>query len=130
MQEQKYIDQNGLVYYDRKLKKYINNTSKRTLKAGGSIRFIDLPHPSFENVNYLYEILDDFTTNEYFDTPGNVYKAGTIVQVSNIDDVYLYTIFQKILVSQLEMVDEKVSKLEDEAVTESTELILDCGSVT
>lgn len=96
MAELKYVDWDGLVYYDGKVKDYIDDKFGDVLKVGGLIKFEDLPCPSFQNLNYLYKISNDFTSNEYFYKPGYVYEAGTVVQVSNLNNVYLYTIFQEV----------------------------------
>lgn len=119
MAELKYVDWDGLVYYDGKVKDYINDKFGDVLKVGGLIKFEDLPCPSFQNLNYLYKISNDFTSNEYFYKPGYVYEAGTVVQVSNLNNVYLYTIFQEVdnikpdTPSVPENVEEIVEKVEE-----------------
>lgn len=119
MAELKYVDWDGLVYYDGKVKDYIDDKFGDVLKVGGLIKFEDLPCPSFQNLNYLYKISNDFTSNEYFYKPGYVYEAGTVVQVSNLNNVYLYTIFQEVdnikpdNPSVPENVEEIVEKVEE-----------------
>lgn len=95
MAEIKYVDWDGLVYYDGKSKQYIDDKFEGCLKMGGIIPFSNLPSPSFQNLNYVYKITEDFTSNEFFEKQGYIYKAGTWVQVIDIDNVYLYTIFNE-----------------------------------
>lgn len=95
MAEIKYVDWDGLVYYDSKSKQYIDDKFEGCLKMGGIIPFSNLPSPSFQNLNYVYKITEEFTSNEFFEKQGYTYRAGTWVQVIDIDNVYLYTIFNE-----------------------------------
>lgn len=97
MAELKYVDWDGLVYYDGKIKSYIADKAEDYLKMGGVITFDKLPDPSYQNLNYIYKITDEFVSNSDFEKPGYRYKAGTWVQVSDINNtaVYRYTIFNK-----------------------------------
>lgn len=95
MAEIKYVDWDGLVYYDSRSKQYIDDKFEGCLKMGGIIPFSNLPSPSFQNLNYVYKITEEFTSNEFFEKQGYTYKAGTWVQVIDIDSVYLYTIFNE-----------------------------------
>lgn len=89
----KYVDWDGLVYYDGKSKQYIDDKFDSCLKVGGSVAFSDLPSPSANNLNYIFKITDSFVSNEYFEKPGYKYNAGTVVQVTDLERIYLYTIF-------------------------------------
>ena len=93
MAQPKYVDWDGLVYYDGKIKDYIAQRDTEGIKMGGIIPFAELPDPSFSNVNYIYKITDKFTSNEDFEKPNLIYKAGTWVQCANINDTYYYIIF-------------------------------------
>ena len=97
MAKQKYVDWDGLVYYDGKIKDYIAHRDSQGLKMGGIIPFEKLPDPSFENLNFIYKVTDAFTSNEDFDKPNYEYKAGTWVQCANVGTVelplYYYIIF-------------------------------------
>lgn len=93
MAEPRHVDWDGLVYYDGKIKQYIEDKLDSCVKMGGSTHFADLPSPSFQNLNYIYKITEEFTSDECFDTPGYVYQPDTWVMVSDLDGVYLYTIF-------------------------------------
>lgn len=97
MAELKYVDWDGLVYYDGKIKSYIADKAEDYIKMGGIVSFENLPDPSFQNLNYIYKITDKFISNFDFDVPGYEYEAGTWVQVSDIADsaVYKYTIFNE-----------------------------------
>ena len=61
-----FVDWDGLVYYDSKNKQYIADKLAPCLKNGGVIEFKDLPKPSFKNLNYIYIISDEFTSDENF----------------------------------------------------------------
>ena len=93
MAKSRYVDCAGLVYYDGKIKKYVDDTLEEVIKVGKSVTFDELPDPSFQNINYIYKVTDSFTSNTRFEKQGLMYPAGTVVLVSNINDVYLYTIF-------------------------------------
>ena len=95
MAELRYVDWDGLVYYDGKVKQYIDDKIEDCLKVGGIVTKDSLPSPSFRNLNYIYKITDEFTADENFETSlrGYIYDSGTWVQVSDINHVYLYTIF-------------------------------------
>ena len=93
MAKLRYVDWDGLVYYDGKIKKYVDDKLEEVIKVGKSVTFDELPDPSFQNINYIYKITESFTSNTRFEKQGIEYPAGTVVLVSNINDVYLYTIF-------------------------------------
>ena len=97
MAELKYVDWDGLVYYDGKIKSYIADKAEDYLKMGGAVTFDELPDPSYQNLNYIYKITNEFVSNSDFEKPGYRYKAGTWVQVSDINNtaVYRYTIFNE-----------------------------------
>ena len=97
MAELKYVDWDGLVYYDGKIKAYIADKAEDYLKMGGAITFDKLPDPSYQNLNYIYKITEEFVSNSDFEKPGYKYQAGTWVQVSDINNsaVYRYTIFNE-----------------------------------
>lgn len=95
MAELRYVDWDGLVYYDEKIKDYVDIKTSECLRIGGNVVFEELPRPSVSNVNYIYTITESFISNEDFEKPNLVYEAGTIVQVSNFNNVYLYTIFDE-----------------------------------
>lgn len=137
MAELRYVDWDGLVYYDGKVKQYIGDKLEDVVKMGGLVSIETLPSPSFQNLNYIYKITEEFTSNNYFEKPGYIYKAGTWVQVTDLQGVYLYTIFNeedasaidiKSLEDQLnvtsrkvESIDSKVTSLESQvAIVESS----------
>ena len=97
MAELKYVDWDGLVYYDGKIKDFIQANAENYLKMGGILPIKDLPDPSRQNLNYIYKITDSFTSDNHFEKPGYVYPAGTWVQCINHeeDERWLYTIFNE-----------------------------------
>lgn len=97
MAELRYVDWDGLVYYDGKIKEFIRDNAESYLKMGGIIPSKDLPDPSWQNLNYIYKITDSFVSTDRFEYPGYVYPAGTWIQCINYkeDERWLYTIFNE-----------------------------------
>lgn len=90
-----YVDWDGLVYYDGKIKKYISDKLEECVKFGGEVPFSKLPDPSYQTLNYVFKITDSFISTSDFKLSGYTYSAGTIVQVVDYDGVYLYTILNE-----------------------------------
>ncbi len=95
MTNQKFVDWDGLVYYDGKIKTYVEDNMAECLKFGGIVPFSALPDPCYQNVNYVFTVKDSFTTNEHFIEPGIEYLGSTTVQVTDFDGVFLYSIFRE-----------------------------------
>ena len=97
MAELRYVDWDGFVYYDGKIKDFILANAENYLKMGGILPVKDLPDPSRQNLNYIYKITDSFTSDNHFEKPGYIYPAGTWVQCINHeeDERWLYTIFNE-----------------------------------
>ena len=97
MAELHYVDWDGLVYYDGKIKAYLNDKFVDSLKYGGAVTAEEIPSPSAQNINYLYKVTTTLiTTPEYFiDEPGYEYAPGTLIQVVDVDGRYLYTVFNE-----------------------------------
>ena len=95
-----YVDWDGLVYYDSKIKAYIANNLEPALKDGGRVLYKDLPAPSINWVNYVYTVMEDFRESENLfgnGHNGTPHNAGTAVKVTEISpSVYVYTIFNDI----------------------------------
>lgn len=110
MVEQRLVDWDGLVYYDGKIKKYTEELIEDCLKSGGEVSFTDLPRPCYKNINYIYKIQDEFTSNEDFEQPGIAYKAGCFVQVSdfNKDSTYRYVVVYEPNFASEDYVDRKI----------------------
>ena len=89
-----YVDWDGLVYYDGKIKDYVANNLEDTLKDGGQVTYAELPSPTRNNLNYVYTLTEDFTrTHELFGVEGGTYNKGTAVKISEVaPNEYLYTI--------------------------------------
>ena len=92
-----YVDWDGLVYYDGKIKDYISNNLEDTLKDGGQVLYSELPSPTRNTVNYVYTVTENFTrTQELFGVNGGTYNAGTAVKVTEVTPgQYLYTILNE-----------------------------------
>lgn len=118
MAQLKYVDWDGLVYYDGKVKQYIDDKMTACLKMGGHIVFAELPAPSYNNLNYIYKITDEFTSSEHFVSPGYQFNANTWVQVVDINGVYKYNIFDEAdqttseILAELDALDERVTTVE------------------
>ena len=107
MAELRYVDWDGLVYYDGKIKEFIRNEAEDYLKMGGIVSSKNLPDPSWQNLNYIYKITDEFTSNDRFENPGYIYPAGTWVQCVNSDndERWLYIIFNEECIGETADVD-------------------------
>lgn len=105
MAELRYVDWDGLVYYDGKIKEYIRDAAESYLKMGGIVTFEELPDPSWTNLNYIYKVTDPFISNDRFSTEGVSYKENTWVQVHDFDGTYLYIIFNEEIIGQTAEVD-------------------------
>lgn len=95
MAEIRYVDWDGLLYYDGKIKQYVDDKTHDCLKVGGIVPHESLPTPSYQSLNYIYKITDSFTAGDLFapELRGHVYDPGTWVQVTDINNAYLYTVF-------------------------------------
>lgn len=131
-----YVDWDGLVYYDSKIKKHLTDKLENCLKDGGKKPFAELPDPSYDNLNYVYTVADDFTSTDIFAVVGLDYAAGTVVKVSEIQlnadqpAVYRYTIlnqrFSDVDADALNSVNERIKALEDAGfITEIPDDLID-----
>lgn len=99
MIDEKHVDWDGLVYYDSKIKQYINDKLGDCIKVGGNVTFNELQSvehsPSYNNLNFLYRVTTPFIADEWFEETarGKAYPSGTFVQVMDFGGVYLYAIF-------------------------------------
>ena len=88
MAEILYVDWDGLIYYDGKIKDYVDEKIRECLKFKGDVTFEELiqTSPSFDTLNTAFRLSEDFVTNEWFKTPGYSYSAYTIVYVAQLED--------------------------------------------
>lgn len=122
-----YVDWDGLIYYDKKIKKHITDKLEACVKDGGKLLFEKLKEPKYELLNYVYVIEDDFITDNRFPIPGLSYRAGTAVKVSEISpSVYGYTIFNEYIsdsdAEKLNDLTSRISEVET-SLAESQETI-------
>lgn len=90
---QKYVNWDGLVYYDGKIKNFIKDKLSPCFKFAGVFAAETLPAPESEYVNYIYQVSNDFTSNEVFDKPDRKYEAGALIYVKQISDgQYRYSV--------------------------------------
>lgn len=98
MAEIKYVDWDGLVYYDGKSKQYIDNKFDTALKFGGSYTIDDVPLPGLDTLNFTYKITDKFVVSpddlHFVDEVLNhQFEAGTIlIVVDSGQDIYKFDI--------------------------------------
>ena len=88
MAEILYVDWDGLIYYDGKVKDYIDDKIKECLKFRGNVSYEELlqTSPSVDTVNTAFRLSEEFVTNEWFNKPGFAYPEGTIVYVAQFED--------------------------------------------
>lgn len=90
---QKYVNWDGLVYYDGKIKDFIKDKLSPCFKFAGVFTSETLPAPESELANYIFQVSNDFTSNELFDVQARSYKAGALIYVKQIEDgQYRYSI--------------------------------------
>ena len=90
---QKYVNWDGLVYYDSKVKQFIKDKLDPCFKFGGAISFEDLPLPDEEELNIVYQITNEFISDSHFDVPQKSYESGSLVYVvKTSEDLYKFSI--------------------------------------
>lgn len=94
MADIRYVNWDGLVYYDSKIKEYVDENIRKCIRMGGYVDFKTLPDPTYETLNFIYKVIDEFNTTSDFVTSDIKCSAGTWVQVIETEDgLYLYDIF-------------------------------------
>ena len=88
MAEIRYVDWDGLIYYDGKIKDYVDDKIRECLKFRGDVTFEELMQisPSYDNVNTAFRLTEEFTTNDWFKNPGYGYSAFTVVYTTQLED--------------------------------------------
>ncbi len=119
---QKYVNWDGLVYYDGKIKNFIKDKLSPCFKFAGVFAAEELPAPESEYVNYIYQVSNDFTSNEVFDKPNRKYEAGALIYVKQIvDGQYRYSVLVEaptVTTSEiLDKFDTLTKQLEDQTDT-------------
>lgn len=140
---QKFVDWDGLVYYDGKIKKYVDDNVANCIKFGGLVSFNTLPRPSYQNLNYTYTVTDSFKSNEFFVEPGLTYARNTTVQVVEVNGMYLYSVFREnevdlsainyniaVLQQESEKSSAAIRELESDLKDQSDKLDRALGSMT
>ena len=98
MAELRYVDWDGLVYYDGKIKSYIADKLEECMKFMGERDTIEnLPDPSYNTLNTVYKITSPFEvslSNGDFaeNARGKSFSANTVVCVTDFEGIYLYSI--------------------------------------
>ena len=125
MAKQRYVDWDGLVYYDGKIKSYISEKLDSCMKFMGDVSSRnELPDPSYENLNQVFKLTDtlniETTDTDFKDScRGHQYAVGTLVAVVDFDGVYLYDVLvqpsqnNESQDSEILNLEERVSSLED-----------------
>ena len=125
MAKQRYVDWDGLVYYDGKIKSYIAEKMDACMRFMGDISSRnELPDPSYENLNQVFKLstsLEIAANDTDFESSrrGAQYPAGTLVIVSDYDGVYLYDVLVQpaqndpSVTPDLTEINERVSSIED-----------------
>ena len=118
-----YLDQEGLGYYDGKMKVYMSNAISSavaaTYKPGGSRTFEQLPSLVAEYVGFIYNITNDFTTtSDFVEGAGTFCKAGANVGIVNVgtnqSPVYKYDLFSAFVdLSNYATLDDLPTKTSD-----------------
>lgn len=122
MAELKYVDWDGLVYYDDKIKTFIKDRDENYLKMGGVISFEELPDPSYNTLHYIYKITNKFVSNDRFENPGYIYDSGTwIICVDVNDDASRY---RYVVLNEESTTQEFLNELKNYYTKEETEALI------
>lgn len=76
------------------MQEYVKQHTASMYIAAGSINAENLTSDllNIEHANYVYNVVDDFTTNELFVEPNTIVKAGTNIAVVRHNDGYKFDI--------------------------------------
>lgn len=109
---ERYVNWDNLVYYDTKVKKFIQDKLTPCFKFGGACLFVELPLPDEEEYNCVYQVIDSFISNELFEYPDKSYAAGTLIYVTKIDDVYKFKILVEVLSKDIDSIKSAIESLQ------------------
>lgn len=109
---ERYVNWDNLVYYDTKVKKFIQDKLTPCFKFGGACLFVELPLPDEEEYNCVYQVIDSFISNDLFEYPDKSYAAGTLIYVTKIDDVYKFKILVEVLSKDIDSIKSAIESLQ------------------
>ena len=120
---QKYVNWDGLVYYDSKVKQFIKDKLDPCFKFGGAISFEDLPLPDEEELNVVYQITNEFISDSHFDIPEKSYESGSLVYViKTSEDLYKFSILVESPKVDTSVIKSRLDELEALAEQSSNDI--------
>ena len=120
---QKYVDKDGLVYYDSKIKQFIKDKFDSCFKFGGAISFEELPLPDEEELNFVYQITNKFISDSRFDVPKKSYEPGALVYVvKTAEDLYKFSILIESSKVDTSVIESRLDELETQQEQTSNDI--------
>ncbi len=125
----RYVDWDGLLYYDSKIKQYINDIEQSKLTFGGVVQFDILPPPTAQNLNTIYTIENEFTVetdNVWFHETYRSKKYSSrcvIINAETSEGIYEYIVLVDAGKSDAYTKEESDKKLETLSRTIGEDLI-------
>lgn len=120
---QKYVDWNGLNHYDSRIKEFIKDKFDSCFKFGGAISFEELPLPDEEELNFVYQITNEFISDSHFDVPGKSYESGSLVYVvKTSEDLYKFSILVESPKIDTSVIKSRLDELETQQEQTSNDI--------
>ena len=120
---QRYVDWNGLYYYDSRIKEFIKDKFDSCFKFGGAISFEELPLPDEEELNFVYQITNEFISDSHFDVPGKSYESGSLVYVvKTSEDLYKFSILVESPKIDTSVIKSRLDELETQQEQTSNDI--------
>lgn len=120
---QKYVDWNGLNHYDSKIKQFIKDKFDSCFKFGGAISFEELPLPDEEELNFVYQITNEFISDSRFDVPKKSYEPGALVYVvKTAEDLYKFSILIESSKVDTSVIESRLDELETQQEQTSNDI--------
>ena len=120
---QKYVDKDGLEYYDSKIKQFIKDKFDSCFKFGGAISFEELPLPDEEELNFVYQITNEFISDSRFDVPKKSYEPGALVYVvKTAEDLYKFSILIESSKVDTSVIESRLDELETQQEQTSNDI--------
>lgn len=120
---QRYVDWHGLYYYDSRIKEFIKDKFDSCFKFGGAISFEELPLPDEEELNFVYQITNEFISDSHFDVPGKSYESGSLVYVvKTSEDLYKFSILVESPKIDTSVIKSRLDELETQQEQASNDI--------
>ena len=120
---QKYVDWDGLNHYDSRIKEFRKDKFDSCFKFGGAISFEELPLPDEEELNFVYQITNEFISDSRFDVPKKSYEPGALVYVvKTAEDLYKFSILIESSKVDTRVIESRLDELETQQEQTSNDI--------